>query len=100
MEACSYQTSSLAWRSIIQARPIIQKGMHWAVGDGAQIRVWQDNWLLGDPQNTPTGPGMFVHPNLRVRTSLLHEHLHGTNLIYNNYFRMKMFRELCISAQA
>ena len=39
MEASSYQTSSLAWRSIIQARPIIQKGMHWAVGDGAQIRI-------------------------------------------------------------
>lgn len=41
--------------------------MHWAVGKGTQIRVWHDNWLLGGSKATPSGPGMFIHPNLRVK---------------------------------
>ncbi|KAH0902445.1 hypothetical protein HID58_041948, partial [Brassica napus] len=32
-----------------------------------RIRVWRDNWLLGDPQPTPTGPGRFFYPNLKVK---------------------------------
>lgn len=67
LEARTYQTSSLAWRSIIQTQPLIKKGLHWAIGNGEQIRVWQDNWLLGHPQSTPTGPGMYIHPNLKVK---------------------------------
>ncbi|KAH0922286.1 LOW QUALITY PROTEIN: hypothetical protein HID58_022304 [Brassica napus] len=41
--------------------------MHWALGKGTQIRVWQDNWLLGGTRATPSGPGMLIHPNLRVK---------------------------------
>lgn len=67
MEARTYQTSSLAWRSIVQTQPLLKRGIQWAIGNGNPIRVWQDNWLLGDPQATPTGPGMFIHPNLRVK---------------------------------
>ncbi|XP_013608522.1 PREDICTED: uncharacterized protein LOC106315336 [Brassica oleracea var. oleracea] len=67
MEARAYQSSSLALRSIIQTQPLLRKGMHWAVGNGDQIRVWRDNWLLGDPQPTPTGPGRFFYPNLKVK---------------------------------
>lgn len=41
--------------------------MHWEVSRGTQIRVWHDNWLLGGSQATPVGPGMFIHPDLRVK---------------------------------
>lgn len=67
MEARTYQTSSLAWRSIIQTQPLLKRGMHWAVGNREQIGVWKDSWLLGDSGATPTGPGMLIHPNLRVK---------------------------------
>lgn len=35
----SYQTSSYAWRSIVQTLPLIQRGLKWIVGDGQRIRV-------------------------------------------------------------
>lgn len=36
---------SLAWRSLLSAREILQKGAIWRVGDGKDIRVWGDCWL-------------------------------------------------------
>ena len=38
---------SFAWQSILKARHVIEKGMLWRVGDGSQIRVFKDSWILG-----------------------------------------------------
>ena len=67
MEARSYQSSSLAWRSIIQTQPLIRRGVHWALGNGEHIRVWKDSWLLGEPSSTPRGPGESTFPSLKVQ---------------------------------
>ncbi|XP_056854991.1 uncharacterized mitochondrial protein AtMg00310-like [Raphanus sativus] len=67
LEARSYQSSSLAWRSIIQTQPLVRKGMHWALGNGAHIRVWKDSWLLGGNSTTPKGPGETTLLNLTVQ---------------------------------
>ena len=37
---CSY-----AWRSILQAREVVQKGAIWRAGDGLSIKVWEHRWL-------------------------------------------------------
>ena len=37
---CSY-----VWRSILQAREVIQKGAIWRVGDGALINIWERRLL-------------------------------------------------------
>ena len=42
---------SYAWRSLMAAQSIIQRGMRWQVGDGNKIRVWHDKWVL-DLQHT------------------------------------------------
>ena len=38
---------SYAWQSILKARHVIEKGMLWRVGDGSQIRVFEDSWIPG-----------------------------------------------------
>ena len=37
---CSY-----AWRSILQARDVINKGAIWRVGNGELIDIWRHRWL-------------------------------------------------------
>ena len=36
---------SYVWRSIMAAQEIVQKGFCWRVGNGRQIRVWEDSWV-------------------------------------------------------
>lgn len=36
---------SFAWKSILKGRAVIEKGMQWRVGNGASIRIYQDEWL-------------------------------------------------------
>jgi hypothetical protein len=33
------------WRSILKAIDLLNKGVIWRVGDGGNIRVWDDPWL-------------------------------------------------------
>jgi hypothetical protein len=45
MKAKLCHTSSYTWRSIMQARWILQKGCLWSIGNGEQVHMWEDNWL-------------------------------------------------------
>ena len=38
-------SGSFAWKSILGARHLIEKGAWWRVGDGKSIRIFQDAWL-------------------------------------------------------
>ena len=38
-------SGSFAWKSILWARHLIEKGARWRVGDGKSIRIFQDAWL-------------------------------------------------------
>ncbi|KAF7822220.1 ribonuclease H [Senna tora] len=38
---------SYTWRSILSARWVLEKGAIWKVGNGTQIRIWEDRWLHG-----------------------------------------------------
>lgn len=71
MEARSYQSSSYAWRSIIQTQPLIKKGMKWIVGDGQLIKVWKDNWLPDKSSVTPNSPQTNQDPDLMVKDLFL-----------------------------
>ena len=45
MEAPIHPRCSFAWRSIFQARDVINKGAVWRVGNGESIKIWEHNWL-------------------------------------------------------
>ena len=38
-------SGSFAWKSILKGRDVIRKGLHWRVGNGSEIRIYQDRWL-------------------------------------------------------
>ena len=45
LEVAVHPKCSYAWRSILQAREVIDKGAIWRVGDGKRIDVWRHRWL-------------------------------------------------------
>ncbi|XP_031254339.1 uncharacterized protein LOC116112329 [Pistacia vera] len=45
LEAKVKRTSSFIWRSVMAARPILESGLMWRIGDGSKARIWQDKWL-------------------------------------------------------
>ena len=51
LEATNSPTSSFTWKSILAAKPIIQQGSCWKVGDGASIQVFRDAWIPNHPTN-------------------------------------------------
>jgi hypothetical protein len=36
---------SYAWRSIWNAKKLLQEGLVWRVGDRRSIKIWKDRWL-------------------------------------------------------
>jgi len=36
---------SFAWRSIWQAKPLLEEGIIWRVGNGLKIKIWEDKWI-------------------------------------------------------
>nr|XP_025678801.1 uncharacterized protein LOC112778723 [Arachis hypogaea] len=57
---------SWGWRSILEGRKVIEKGLLWKIGSGTNVHIFHDPWLpppvpLNVPQNALTIP-----PNLQV----------------------------------
>ncbi|KAL0700618.1 hypothetical protein Bca4012_056740 [Brassica carinata] len=67
MYARSYQSSSYAWRRIVQTQPLIKKGMKWIVGDGKNINIWKDSWLPDKETVLPKDPSYPDHYDLPVK---------------------------------
>jgi hypothetical protein len=45
LEAKVSKHPSLAWKSLVSAQVIIQRGTIWRVGNGKDVKVWKDNWI-------------------------------------------------------
>jgi hypothetical protein len=54
MEAKERPGISYSWRSIVRGFQALKKGIIWRVGDGEQIRIWDDPWI-------PRGHGGQLH---------------------------------------
>ena len=57
---------SYTWCSILVAKPIVEKGTRWRVGNGSNIRVWGDKWLPRVASYEVISPRLFLHPNTKV----------------------------------
>lgn len=49
-------------------RKVVRKGLSWSIGDGKDIRVWDDPWLLKSPLSAfvPTVNAEEIGQELRV----------------------------------
>ena len=51
MDASNSPNSSYVWKSIMAAKPILELGCCWRVGDGADIKILSDKWIPNHPTN-------------------------------------------------
>lgn len=66
MECSVSASASHGWRSILEGREILRKGLGWAVGDGEKIKLWTDPWLSFEAPVAPIGPCSEAASVLRV----------------------------------
>jgi hypothetical protein len=52
------------WKSIMHGRKLLGEGEIWRIGDGAEIKVWEDNWIPRQGLKRPWG----IKPNKQVQT--------------------------------
>ncbi|KAF8094306.1 hypothetical protein N665_0366s0024 [Sinapis alba] len=84
MEANSYQTSSYAWRSIIQTQHLLKQGIKWVVRNGKIIKIWEDNWIHNRPATSATGVGSTMHQYTKLNQLFLpHTKVWNVQLIRN-----------------
>ncbi|XP_038717940.1 uncharacterized protein LOC120011012 [Tripterygium wilfordii] len=57
---------SFVWSSMLAGREILMKGLHWRVGNGATISVWNDKWIPSSPNGLPESPIGGNDINLKV----------------------------------
>jgi hypothetical protein len=47
---------SYTWRSIVRGLQALQKGLIWRIGDGVQVKIWEDPWIMNGIRR-PITPG-------------------------------------------
>ena len=45
MEVKDSSSGSYAWWNILKGRDVIQKGAHWRIENGKNLKIWQHQWL-------------------------------------------------------
>jgi hypothetical protein len=59
---------SYAWRSIFQAKRVVEDGLLWRIGDGNSVRIWKDQWLPPPLTSLIHSPHQNLDANSRVNT--------------------------------
>jgi hypothetical protein len=57
---------SYAWRSVCQARKVLEDGLLWRVGNGESIKIWSDKWLSSSFSHKVHTPIRGLDGNARV----------------------------------
>ena len=64
--------ASIIWKSICDARCVLERGTRWRIGNGQSVSVWQDRWLPRPIYFKPMTPCVnFNLVNLKVSDLLL-----------------------------
>ena len=54
------------WRSLISTPRLVIEGLRWRVGNGANIKVWQDRWLPWGSSHSVISPRIFLSADTKV----------------------------------
>ena len=66
LEATDSPNCSFTWKSILAAKPLIQRGSCWRVGNGTSIRALTDAWIPNYPTNKVLHPALDVEEDCMV----------------------------------
>ena len=71
---------SWAWHSLLEGKKIIEKGLIWRIGNGLNVRIFEDPWLPGEhpfkvPREVPQDLSVFLVSQLKLTTGSWNEEL-------------------------
>ena len=66
IEATLGNSPSFVWRSIMSTQNLVREGVWWRVGNGSNIRIWEDKWLPSSSTYKIASPKQFLHQDTRV----------------------------------
>uniref|UniRef100_A0A7N2L2S7 Uncharacterized protein n=1 Tax=Quercus lobata TaxID=97700 RepID=A0A7N2L2S7_QUELO len=72
-------SGSYAWQSILKAREIVKKGSIWRIGDGRQVHIRGDKWLLDKFSSRIISPQKNL-PNNALITCTPYDKIYGDML--------------------
>ncbi|XP_057427644.1 uncharacterized protein LOC130720950 [Lotus japonicus] len=55
MQAKKKASASWGWNSILQGRDFIKNNGKWIIGEGNEVNIWEDNWVVNPPLQDPSG---------------------------------------------
>ena len=56
MEAQVGKKPSYTWRSLMEAKNVLERGLRWSIGNGQRVRIWGDRWLPTQKSFKVTSP--------------------------------------------
>jgi hypothetical protein len=74
---------SYAWMSICQARKVLEVGLVWRVGNGEQIHIWGDKWLLTPSTYKIQSPVRVLASNAESQPSLTTTQIGGISSLFD-----------------
>ena len=77
---------SYTWRSLISAQSLIIEGMRWRVGNGENIKVWQDRWLPWGSTYSVISPRMFLSGDTMVADLIDSSTARWKNEVIDSFF--------------
>ncbi|KAL0006726.1 hypothetical protein SO802_008228 [Lithocarpus litseifolius] len=89
----SAANGSYAWQSILKSRKVISMGRRWRIGDGKNIDIYKDNWLLGKGSARIVSPHVQVLEGAQV-AALINPEMHtwNTNLLHQHFLSFEANR--------
>jgi len=73
IKAWTGDNSSYTWRSLWGAKSLLKEGLRWLIGNGANVRAWEDQWILVKGFVARPSTDMEFNPDLRVWDLINHE---------------------------
>lgn len=66
MDCSTSSNTSHGWNGIMAGKEVLKRGVGWLVGDGKDIKVWGEPWLLVLAPQQPIRPPTFEALSLKV----------------------------------
>ena len=77
---------SYAWKSILSARDVIQRGMVWRVGMGERVRIKEDRWLPDKTNGSVISSLSQVAANTKVSSLIDQDQVRWNEEVVRNLF--------------
>jgi hypothetical protein len=86
---------SYSWRSIKNAKKILQEGLVWRVGDGRLIKIWGDHWLEKPTSFLVQFPVQFLDKEATISELIDEETKMWKTNVVSDVFMEEEARSIC-----